>query len=505
MTAVSHAGLRSACAVQELRPLDPTGERDWLRLVGGLQGRHGFFWLDSASSGTRTGRYSFAGAEPWAEARVRGARIETRIQRETGVLADTAGAGSTVFGDPLDAVRSLLPPPPSLGASIPVPFLGGVVGFMGYEAGDGWEAMPDPGPGVLDLPDAIWLGVDRVYAIDHLEGRIWAIAVGVGAKDALAEEGAASGLREMVDPVPDGAPPPGWPGNPPDGPPARFGDLDLLVGGFDAESHGKAVERIRERIAAGDVYQACLTHRIELQFTGDPWALHGALRAHNPAPFAAYLELPELTWVGSSPERFLSATPQGWLESRPIKGTRPRGVGPDEDRALRASLQNSAKDRAENLMIVDLVRNDLGRVAEIGSVHVPELFHLEPHPTVFQSVSTVRARLREGADVLDAVRASFPPGSMTGAPKIAAMQILRALEPDRRGPYAGVLGYFDARGGADLSVVIRTAFIREGRAWLHAGGGIVHDSDAREEWDEAETKARALLEAIAAVEACVAG
>ena len=152
-------------------------------------------------------------------------------------------------------------------------------------------------------------------------------------------------------------------------------------------------------------------------------------------------------------------------------------------------------------MIVDLVRNDLGRVAELGSVHVPELFHLESHPTVFQSVSTVRARLREGADVLDAVRAAFPPGSMTGAPKIAAMEILRALEPDPRGPYAGALGYFDARGGADLSVVIRTAFIRDGRAWLHTGGAIVHDSEPSSEWDEAEAKVRSLVEAIAAVEA----
>jgi para-aminobenzoate synthetase component 1 len=489
MTTPGNAALRSACAAQEIPSLDPTGQRDWLRLVGGLRERRSFFWLDSASQTARNGRFSFAGAEPFAEARVRGARIERQIHRDPGFGADS---DATAFGDALDAARTLMPPPLFGGAPVPVPFVGGVVGYLGYEAGDAWETLPETGVGLPELPDAAWLGVDRVYAIDHLEGRLWAVSLGVGSDERAAEAAAKRGLREMVDSIPAGSPPPGWPGS-------AVSEAEC-VRGFDAETHGKAVDQVRERIAAGDVYQACLTHQFELPFTADPWALYGALRAHNPAPFAAYLELSDVTWVGSSPERFLSATPQGWLESRPIKGTRPRGTDAEEDRQLRAALEASAKDRAENLMIVDLVRNDLGRVAELGSVHVPELFHIEPHPSVFQMVSTVRARLASGVDVFDAVRAAFPPGSMTGAPKLAAMEILRGLEPDRRGAYAGALGYFDARGGADLSVVIRTAFVRGDRAWLHSGGGIVYDSDPTEEWEEAETKARAVLEAIAAVE-----
>ena len=478
----------SACAFRQL-PRSQAGSSvalAWLRLVGGLRRRRGFFWLDSARTSARAGRYSFAGAEPWASSRVRGPRIETRIHRESA-----CGPEPLAFGDALDAVRGLRPPALVPGAPPPVPFAGGVVGYLGYESADAWEVLPPAGVDDRGLPDATWLAVDRVYAIDHLEGRIWALALGMASDAAAARTAAEAGLEAMTSEIPDGPPPPGWPGEPPSDAPRHAG--------FDAETYGKAVERIKERIAAGDVYQACLTHRIEVPFAGDPWTLYGALRAHNPAPFGAYLELPDVTWVGSSPERFLQATPQGWLESRPIKGTCPRGADDEEDRALRDELARSEKDRAENLMIVDLVRNDLGRVAELGSVHVPELFHLEGHPTVFQSVSTIRARLRPGADVLDAVRAAFPPGSMTGAPKIAAMQILRELEPVRRGPYAGALGYFDVRGGADLSVVIRTAFVRDGRAWLHTGGGIVYDSTPALEWAEAEIKASALLEAIGAV------
>jgi para-aminobenzoate synthetase component 1 len=186
------------------------------------------------------------------------------------------------------------------------------------------------------------------------------------------------------------------------------------------------------------------------------------------------------------------------VESRPIKGTRPRGADPVSDRAEKQALRTSEKDRAENLMIVDLVRNDLGRVCETGSVQVPELMRIEPYATVFQMVSTVRGRLRSDRDVFDLVRATFPPGSMTGAPKLAAMAILDCLEPVRRGIYSGALGFLDLRGGAGLSVVIRTVLLKNGRAYVHSGGGIVADSQPAAEWRETEDKARVLLAAIAA-------
>ena len=264
----------------------------------------------------------------------------------------------------------------------------------------------------------------------------------------------------------------------------------------DAAAHAKAMVEVRERIEAGDLYQACLTRRLDRPVPADPWSLYARLRSANPAPFGAYLELPDAVVLGSSPERFLRVTAEGWAESRPIKGTRPRGASPEEDRRLRAELAASPKDRAENLMIVDLVRNDLGRVCEVGSVHVPELMAIESYATVFQMVSTVRGRLSRGRDALDAVAAAFPPGSMTGAPKLAAMELLARLEPEDRGFYAGALGYLDVAGGCDLSVVIRTAFLRAGRLFFHTGGGIVADSRAEEEWQESEDKVRVLLEAL---------
>jgi len=221
------------------------------------------------------------------------------------------------------------------------------------------------------------------------------------------------------------------------------------------------------------------------------------LRRLSPAPFAAYLELPEVAVAGSSPERFLKLEADGRVESRPIKGTRPRGPTPETDELLAAELAASAKDRAENLMIVDLVRNDLGRVCRIGSIAVPELMAIESYATVFQMVSTVTGRLRPDCDATDLIRAAFPPGSMTGAPKIAAMRILDAIEPVRRGIYSGAIGYLDARGGADLAVVIRTLLVKDGRAYLHAGGAVVADSDPVAEYIESLDKARALLAAVA--------
>jgi len=239
---------------------------------------------------------------------------------------------------------------------------------------------------------------------------------------------------------------------------------------------------------------------MELPLPGaDPFALYCELRELNPAPFAAYLELPEAAILSSSPERFLRLDASGHVESRPIKGTRPRGATPDEDRRLEDELRGSEKDRAENLMIVDLVRNDLGRVCEVGSIEVPELMTVEPYATVHQMVSTVTGALRDDCDGVDLLRASFPPGSMTGAPKLAAMRLIDRLEPVRRGVYSGGLGYLDVRGGLDLSVVIRTLIVKDERAYLHVGGGIVADSDPIAEYHETLDKARALLAALARV------
>jgi para-aminobenzoate synthetase len=339
----------------------------------------------------------------------------------------------------------------------------------------------------LALPDAVFLLVDRLLAIDHASGRACVLALGMGEREpqARARAGsAAEALCAQLERVGEYAPA------------SAAAPCDERGETLDAAAYVKAVDAIREEIAAGNVYQACLTARTSRAFAGDAGSLYRSLRRLNPAPFASFLELPEFAILGSSPERFLRVGRDGGVESRPIKGTAPRGRDPLEDVARRDALARSAKDRAENLMIVDLVRNDLGRVCRTGSVHVSELMAIEAYASVFQMVSTVRGRLSQGRDALDAVRATFPPGSMTGAPKIAAMRILDRLEPVRRGVYSGALGYLDVFGGADLSVVIRTLVLRGGRAWLHAGGGIVADSNSAAEVEEALVKLRPLLAAL---------
>jgi len=434
------------------RPLPP--ETEPLRTFEALRAQPNPWLLDSALRSTRLGRYSFAGAAP-------------RLVRA---------------GD-FDTMRRALPRLAPGTAAPPVPFVGGAVALLSYELGAWIEPVSFRGVDDLRLPDATLLVADKVLAWDHEAGCAWACALGVG-------DAAERGLDELV----------GWldaPGSLRRPFPGRRRAAEDAPTGFDEGAYAKAVDRVKQEIGAGNVYQANLSQRMERPFDGDPWALYRTLRRLNPAPFACYVELPELAVIGSSPERFLRVDLDGSVESRPIKGTRPRGRHANEDAALRAELAASEKDRAENLMIVDLVRNDLGRVCETGSVGVPELMAIEEYAAVFHLVSTVTGRLRERCDALDLVRAAFPPGSMTGAPKIAAMQLLDRLEPVRRGLYAGAIGYLDARGSADLAVVIRTLFAQSGRALAHAGGGVVADSDPHAEWRESLDKAEPLLAALA--------
>jgi para-aminobenzoate synthetase component 1 len=256
---------------------------------------------------------------------------------------------------------------------------------------------------------------------------------------------------------------------------------------------------VRDYIFAGDIFQANLSQRLEAPLTEPPWTLYRRLRALNPAPFAAYVDFEDVTVLSASPERFLKVAPDGAVETRPIKGTSPRGVSPEHDAALGLALTESAKDRAENLMIVDLLRNDLSRVCAPGSVRVPELFALENYATVHHLVSTVVGQLGTGRDAIDLIRASFPGGSITGAPKVRAMEIIAELEPSRRGVYCGSIGYLSLTGAVDLSIVIRTYLVsRVGapRVYFSVGGGIVADSDPDAEYRETLDKARALIAAL---------
>ena len=251
--------------------------------------------------------------------------------------------------------------------------------------------------------------------------------------------------------------------------------------------------KVREYIVAGDIFQANLSQRFQAPLREPPFELYRRLRRRNPAPFAAYLAFGDVTVLSASPERFLRLDPGGQVETRPIKGTRPRGLGPMHDAALGRALAESVKDRAENVMIVDLLRNDLSRVCRPGTVRVPELFALEQHPTVHHLVSTVLGELEPGADAVDLVRASFPGGSITGAPKVRAMEIIAELEPTRRGIYCGAIGYLSATGAMDTSIVIRTMVLRDGELYFQAGGGIVADSDPELEYRETLDKAAGLI------------
>ena len=265
---------------------------------------------------------------------------------------------------------------------------------------------------------------------------------------------------------------------------------------FTHAAYLAAVQRVRDYIYAGDIFQTNFSQRFEARFTESPWEFYLRLRTHNAAPFAAYMDLPDATVLSASPERFLRIDPSGRIETRPIKGTSPRGFVPLHDAALGHALTESEKDRAENLMIVDLMRNDLSRVCEPGTVRVPELFALERYATVHHLVSTVVGQLAAGADALDVIRAAFPGGSITGAPKVRAMEIIAELEPSRRGVYCGSMGYWSVTGDLDTSIAIRTAVARRGRIYFSAGGGIIADSSPDQEYRETLDKARGIIDAL---------
>ncbi|MGH0032698.1 MAG: anthranilate synthase component I family protein, partial [Myxococcota bacterium] len=372
--------LHSAVSVRRVDGAPPRLDA-FERLRGG-----GCGWLlDSALGDSPLSRVSLLGAAPWAVARVRGARLDVEVLRAADPRWPVGR--HVVPGGPIEGLRRLLPPPPP-GPAPGLPFVGGAVGALGYELAEQLDVHRLHGRDDLGLPDAVLLLVDRVLAWDHAEGRVLAAGLGVGDSPGAARDRARDARCALTDALarpPAPAPPPA----------ARSGAPEERI---DPAAYAKAVDAVKQEIAAGNVYQACLTARASRPYGGDPWQLHRALRRLNPAPFACFLELPEVAVVGSSPERFLRVDRDGGVESRPIKGTAPRGRDPLEDAARREALRRSQKDRAENLMIVDLVRNDLGRVCRIGSVHVPELMAIEAYASVFQMVSTVRGRLAEGRD-----------------------------------------------------------------------------------------------------------
>jgi para-aminobenzoate synthetase component 1 len=469
------------------------------------------FLLDSALNEGGLGRWSYAGGEPLASLTGRrrakpgdGLDLEVTVWREPDGTPACPPRRLCGTGDPVAALRALrnaYADAQADGATEgAAPFAGGLVGWFGYGvAWAGENLPPEAGPIGSEAPDLLFMVVDDVLCHDHATDVTTLVVTGRGVDDRAAASDLESRLADWrarlaaASTLPPGRP---LPAAQPAPDCSTAPDLSGITAACDEPAYLTAVSRCREHILCGDAFEICLTQQLSTPLRATPWELYAALRAVNPAPFAAFLRAGGVTVAGASPERFLSATAGGVLESRPIKGTRPRGATPADDARLRRDLAEAEKDRAENLMIVDLVRSDLGRVARIGSVTVPDLCVVETYATVHQMVSTVRAELKPGCDALDAVRACFPGGSMTGAPKLEAMAIIAGLEPMPRGVYSGALGWLGWDGAMDLSIVIRTFVCANGRATFGVGGAVTADSDPAAEYRESLDKARALLAAL---------
>jgi para-aminobenzoate synthetase component 1 len=349
---------------------------------------------------------------------------------------------------------------------------------------------------------------DTVTALDKLTGKAWAIATGFGATQAAAERRAAARLatlrakRSTHRPSDDDAFRQEILARRNERLESRPRLLDANLEGLGVRpvvSHARYVEIVdtaKEHIFAGDIFEVCTSQRFDTELSGELRDVYRVLRTVSEAPFSAYLKFPEFEVASSSPERYLHLDRQRWAETRPIKGTRPRGRTPEEDEAYKEDLATAEKDQAENIMIVDVARNDLGRVCESGTITVPELRIIESYPYTHQLVSTVRGHLRDGYSAIDLIRATFPGGSMTGAPKVQAMKIIDRLEPVKRGVFSGCIGYFDFDGAIDLSMAIRTLVKRGERVSFHVGGAVVADSISEEEYQETLDKAHGMATAL---------
>ncbi|BDA82613.1 aminodeoxychorismate synthase, component I [Aureimonas sp. SA4125] len=436
--------------------------------AGRLLSLGGLAFLDSALPHSGLGRYAYVAAAPFADFTVdaEGARF----------------AGERLAGPPLDALRAVMARFPLVPSAGLPPFQGGAIGVVGYDFAHHLERLARPSDFDPAEPSLRLNFYDTILAVDLAEKTAMILSsghpeTGTEARRERAERQTEAFLAALAKPRED------------TGITIPATRLDWSSN-FTAEGYEAAIGRVREYILAGDIYQA----NIAQQFTAslpenfDAFAFYERLRAANPAPFAAYLEFPGLTVASSSPERFLKLAGAA-VETRPIKGTAPRSADPDEDRALAGALLASEKDRAENVMIVDLLRNDLARVATPDSVEVPVLCGLETYASVHHLVSVVTATLREGMDGLDLIAAAFPGGSITGAPKLRAMDIITEIEDRARGVYCGSIGYLGFDGSLDLNIAIRTVTLQNGRATLQAGGGITILSEPAAEYAETFAKA----------------
>lgn len=420
-------------------------------------------FLDSGGHHLTQSRYDIIAAEPHTTLVTRGKLTEIR-----------SDAIELSREDPLVLLRQYLEFDPA--AACDLPFTGGVLGYFSYDLGRRFERLPAFAEDAEKMPEMAVGIYDWAVVVDHLDKRSWLVAQGRRADTKARWTELVA--RFSAEPVERARVP--------------FRITAPLASNLARERYATAFRRVLDYIHAGDCYQINLAQRFAAPAAGDPWLAYQALRVINPAPYAAYLNTPHGQILSASPERFLKLE-RGSVETKPIKGTRPRAGHPRVDAELAAELKASEKDRAENVMIVDLLRNDLSKNCELGSVKVTKLFEVESFATVHHLVSTVTGTLRQGRDALDLLRGCFPGGSITGAPKLRAMHIIEELEPDRRGVYCGAIGYIGCDGNMDLNIAIRTLVYAGGTIRFWAGGGIVADSRLEDEYQETFDKAAAML------------
>ena len=440
------------------------------------------FLLESVERGERIGRYSFLGARPYMQIRARGQEVEIRHGKRIELRQ----------GKVLETLKQLLREHRPVTVPGLPPFTAGAVGYFAYDTIRQFEDIGQHAKDDLSLPDCTLMFFDRLLAFDHLQHKIHIIASAdvTREKPRQAYDRALADIENLETKLAAGLRAVHW----------RKANARPLAklqvrSSTSQRRYVQSVERCKEYIAAGDIFQAVLSQRLEFTPGVAPFDIYRSLRAVNPSPYLYFLRMGETQVVGSSPEMLLRVSGRK-LEYRPIAGTRPRGRDEAEDERLEKAMLADEKERAEHVMLVDLGRNDLGRVSEYGSVQVRDLMYVERYSHVMHIVSALEGKLREGLDALDAFAACFPAGTLSGAPKVRAMQIIEELEPVRRSIYGGSVLYADFAGNLDSCIAIRTMLMQGKKAYLQAGGGIVADSDPQREFEESMNKAKAVLRAV---------
>jgi anthranilate synthase component 1 len=439
------------------------------------------YLLESADGGKRWGRYSFIGYKPSLVAASRDKEMEILEGNEKRIIEDVE--------NPLHVLRDLIEKFKPVTTKELSPFQGGFVGYFNYDLVRRWECRPRISPEDRHMPESLFTFSRRLIIFDHLTHQIKVVAFAYLRENEdlkevydLASQEVDETIAELQRPLS----------------PISEGDtfsLSDLEANFDSEDFEEAVRKAKDHIVAGDVIQVVLSQRFSGDVAGDDFALYRNLRSVNPSPYMFYLNFGEIRLIGSSPEILVRLTNEK-IELRPIAGTRPRGKTPEEDLDLEEELMADPKERAEHIMLVDLGRNDVGKVARPGSVTVPRLMDVERYSHVMHIVSRVEGLLKPGMDSFDLFMAAFPAGTVTGAPKIRAMEIISELEPTPRGPYAGAVGYFGFNGNMDFCITIRTITIAESRLSIQVGAGIVADSSPEREYEETLRKGAAMFKAI---------